>query len=75
MVIQPSGFLSARAAIVYLTLVLHYSGTNSNVLFVKNGRKFLRFQIGILKKVPKMYDLRSDDELNTLPAGRVVYPF
>ena len=31
-------------------------------LFVKKGRKFLRFQIGTLKRVTKMFDLRRDRE-------------
>ncbi|PQP33275.1 hypothetical protein C6A36_00145 [Desulfobacteraceae bacterium SEEP-SAG10] len=30
-------------------------------LFVKKGRKFLRCQIGTLKRVSKMFDSRSDD--------------
>jgi predicted nuclease with TOPRIM domain len=34
----------------------------SKVLFVKKGRKFLRFQIGTLKRVTKMFDLRRDRE-------------
>ena len=32
------------------------------VLFVKKGRKFLRCQIGTLKRVSKMFDTRRDRE-------------
>jgi hypothetical protein len=31
-------------------------------LFVKKGRKFLRFQIGTLNRVPTMFDSRKDRE-------------